>query len=166
MTLLVQIENELLGEYLDAEKEAHRMIVFVIGYVKCPYEAEINLTITDNDDIQQLNKEFRGIDRPTDVLSFPMVDYEEPLDFSIAESSPGDYFNPESGELLLGDIVISAEKVISQADEYGHTVLREYCFLIVHSMLHLFGYDHIEEEDRAEMEKLQKEIMDAAGIYR
>ena len=166
MTLLVQIENELLGEYLDAEKEAHRMIDFVIGYVKCPYEAEINLTITDNDDIQQLNKEFRGIDRPTDVLSFPMVDYEEPLDFSIAESSPGDYFNPESGELLLGDIVISAEKVISQADEYGHTVLREYCFLIVHSMLHLFGYDHIEEEDRAEMEKLQKEIMDAAGIHR
>lgn len=166
MTLLVQNENELLDQYLDARKEAGRMIDFVIDYVKCPYETEINLTITDNTEIQQINREFRDIDKPTDVLSFPMVDYEEPLDFSIAEASPGDYFNPETGELLLGDIVISAEKVISQAEEYGHTVLREFCFLIVHSMLHLFGYDHIEDEDRAVMEKLQKEIMDAAGIHR
>ncbi|MCR5324743.1 MAG: rRNA maturation RNase YbeY [Lachnospiraceae bacterium] len=166
MTLLVQKENELLDEYLDVEKEAKKMTDFVIDFVKCPYETEINLTITDNSEIQQINKEFRDIDKPTDVLSFPMVDYEEPLDFSIAEESPGDYFNPETGELLLGDIVISAEKVIAQAEEYGHGILREYCFLIVHSMLHLFGYDHIEEEDRVKMEALQKEIMDAAGIYR
>lgn len=166
MTLLVQKESELLDRHLDVEAEARKMIDFVIEYLDCPYETEINLTITDNAEIQQINKEFRDIDKPTDVLSFPMVDYEEPFDFSIAEESPGDYFNPESGELLLGDIVISTEKVISQAEEYGHGILREYCFLIVHSMLHLFGYDHIEEDDRTIMEKLQEEIMNAAGILR
>lgn len=166
MTLLVQKENEILDGHFDAECEARKMIDFVLEYLKCPYETEINLTITDNAEIQKINKDFRDIDKPTDVLSFPMVDYDEPFDFSIAEASVGDYFNPESGELLLGDIVISAEKVISQAEEYGHSILREYCFLIVHSMLHLFGYDHIEEGDRAVMEKLQDEIMNAAGIYR
>ena len=166
MTLLVQKENELLDEHIDVEKEAQKMVEFVIDHVKCPYETEVNLTITDNDEIQQLNNEFRQIDKPTDVLSFPMVDYEKPLDFTIAESDPGNYFNPESGELLLGDIVISADKVISQAEEYGHSILREFCFLIVHSMLHLFGYDHIEDDERAVMEKLQDEIMNKAGIFR
>ena len=166
MTILIEKENDILDEYIDPEKEAHRMTEFVIDHMKCPYETEINLTITDNDGIQSINKEYRGLDKPTDVLSFPMVDYEKPLDFSIAENAPEDYFNPESGELLLGDIVISAQKVIEQAESYGHGILREYCFLIVHSMLHLFGYDHIEDDDRLVMEKLQDEIMNAAGIIR
>ncbi len=166
MTLLIEKENELLDSYFDPEKEAEKMIAFVIDHMKCPYETEINLTITDNETIHGINKEYRGIDKATDVLSFPMVDYEKPFDFSNAEQSPDDCFNPDSGELLLGDIVISAEKVIEQAGEYGHGILREYCFLIVHSMLHLFGYDHIEDDDRAVMEKLQDEIMNAAGILR
>ena len=109
MTLLIEKENDLLDEYFDPEKEAERMTGFVIDHMKCPYEAEINLTITDNDEIHRINLEHRGIDKPTDVLSFPMVDYEKPFDFGIAESSPGDYFNLETGELLLGDIVISAQ---------------------------------------------------------
>ena len=166
MTLLIDKECDLLDAVIDTEKEAGKMAVFVVDRLNCPYEVEINLTITDNDSIRRLNKEFRGIDRPTDVLSFPMLEYEEPFNFSVAETSPGDSFNPDSGELLLGDIVISAEKVIEQAREYGHSVLREYCFLIVHSMLHLFGYDHMEENDRLIMEKLQSDIMNAAGISR
>ncbi|MCR5766919.1 MAG: rRNA maturation RNase YbeY [Lachnospiraceae bacterium] len=166
MTLLMQKENDSLDGIIDVEKEAKNIIDFVIDHMKCPYEAEVNLTITDNEEIRRVNKEFRGIDKATDVLSFPMVDYEEPFDFSAAEASPGDYFNPDSGELLLGDIMISAEKVLEQAELYGHSPKREYCFLIVHSMLHLFGYDHIEDEDRVIMEGLQNEIMEAAGISR
>ena len=165
MTYLIQIENELLKD-IDPEKEAKTMIDFIMDHLDCPYESEVNLTVTDNETIREYNRGYRNIDKATDVLSFPMVDYEQPFDFSLAEQSPDVYFNPESGELLLGDIVISAEKVIEQANEYGHSIKREFCFLITHSMLHLFGYDHIEEEDRFEMERLQEEIMNAAGIGR
>ena len=102
-----------------------------------------------------MNLEQRGIDRPTDVLSFPMIEYDAPGDFSVIDEETGDAFTPETGELMLGDIVISKEKVLSQAEEYGHSPKREYAFLIAHSMLHLFGYDHMEEEERAEMEAHQ-----------
>ena len=112
-----------------------------------------------------MNREHRQIDRATDVLSFPMLDYETPGDLSGIEEQ-GDAFNPESGELMLGDIVISKERVIAQAEEYGHSVRREYAFLIAHSMLHLLGYDHMEEEERRLMEDRQRGIMDKAEIPR
>ena len=80
-----------------------------------------------------------------------MVEYDIPGDFSCVDEETGDMFNPENGELMLGDIVISKERVIAQAEEYGHSVKREYAFLIAHSMLHLFGYDHMEEGERAVM---------------
>lgn len=165
MTLQYECETEYsLG--IDCEKEARQIIEFTLDYLDCPYEAEVNLTLTDNDGIHALNKEFRGIDRPTDVLSFPLVDYEKPNCFDGIEDNAEDYFNPDTGELLLGDIVISAETAAAQAEEYGHSVRREFCFLIVHSMLHLFGYDHMLDEERAVMEELQKKILDAAGISR
>lgn len=165
MTLL--FETEVVAKFdFECEEEAQKIIKYTLDYLKVPYEAEINLTLTDNPGIHELNKEYRDIDRPTDVLSFPLVDYPEPLDFSIAEQSEEDYFNPDTGELLLGDIVISVDKVREQAAEYGHAERREYCFLIVHSMLHLLGYDHMEDNERAVMEKLQKEILDSAGIVR
>ena len=113
-----------------------------------------------------MNLEQRGIDRPTDVLSFPMIEYDAPGDFSVIDEETGDAFNPETGELMLGDIVISKEKVLSQAEEYGHSPKREYAFLIAHSMLHLFGYDHMEEEERAEMEAHQRAIMEKVWIPR
>ena len=113
-----------------------------------------------------MNREHRGIDRPTDVLSFPNVDYETPADFSGIEDSIEDYFDPESGELCLGDIVISVDKVLEQAKEYGHSPKREYAFLIAHSMLHLLGYDHMEPEEAAVMEHKQEEILNRLGITR
>ncbi len=134
----------------------------------CPYELEVNLTFTDDQGIQELNRQFRGMDRPTDVLSFPMVDYEAPADFTLLED-PGAqaaYFHPETGELLLGDIVISIERARRQALEYGHSLKREICFLTAHSMLHLFGYDHIEEKERMAMEAKQEEILQSLGIIR
>lgn len=112
-----------------------------------------------------MNREHRGIDRPTDVLSFPMLDVRTPGDLSGVEEMP-DAFDPESGELMLGDIVISKDKVIAQAEEYGHSLKREYAFLIAHSMLHLLGYDHMEDDERLLMEQRQREIMEKAKIPR
>ena len=113
-----------------------------------------------------MNLEFRQIDRPTDVLSFPMIEYGRPGDFSGIDEERDDIFNPESVELLLGDIVISKNKVLSQAEQYGHEPKREYAFLIAHSMLHLFGYDHMEEEERHIMEERQRIIMQKVNILR
>ena len=95
-----------------------------------------------------------------------MIDYQIPSDFSHLEDDSEDYFNPETGELLLGDIVISVEKVIEQAQKYGHSRERELAFLVAHSMLHLFGYDHIKESEREKMEKKQEEILKILGIER
>ena len=165
MTLQIETETDI-GLGLDVEQEARSIVEFTLDELKCPWECEINLTLTDNEGIRKLNKEFRNIDSATDVLSFPLVDYETPADFEGVEEHAEDYFNPDTGELMLGDIVISTEKVLEQAKEYGHSVRREFCFLIVHSLLHLSGYDHIEEADRLIMEPLQKQILDNAGITR
>ncbi len=94
-----------------------------------------------------------------------MVEYEKPGDFDKIESDD-DLFNPETGEVILGDIVLCAERIYSQAEEYNHSVLREYAFLIAHSMLHLFGFDHMTEEEASVMEQKQREILDYLNISR
>lgn len=164
MTLFFEEEGELKLP-LECESLAQKVIEAAIDYVDCPYESEVNLLLTMNDEIHEMNQNFREIDRATDVLSFPMVDYEKAGNFDFLEDAM-EYFNPETGELMLGDIVISKEKVISQAEEYGHSIEREYAFLIAHSMLHLFGYDHMEEEERIAMEEKQKEILEQLQILR
>ena len=145
---------------------AQRVVDHCLDYASFPYEAEVNLTLTDNDGIHQINKEFRNIDRPTDVLSFPMLDYDTPGDFSFLDDEDSDDFNPDTGEALLGDIIISVDKVFEQAENYGHSVEREFAFLITHSMLHLFGYDHMEENEAKVMEEKQKEILQQMNILR
>ena len=150
----------------DAEKLATEVISASLDYLDCPYEANVNVLFTDNAGIREMNREFRNIDRETDVLSFPMIDYEIPGDFSRLEDSSECYFDPESGELLFGDIVISLEKAAAQAEEYGHTMKREVAFLMAHSMLHLGGYDHMEEDERKNMERMQEEILTKLGITR
>lgn len=164
MTLYYEDEGELQLP-LECETLARKVIEAVMDYENCPYETEVNLLLTMNQDIHELNLNFRQIDRPTDVLSFPMVDYEEAGNFDFLEEAD-EYFHPESGELMLGDIVISKEKVLEQAKEYGHSIEREYAFLIAHSMLHLFGYDHMEEEERLVMETKQKEVLEQLQILR
>ena len=164
MTLFFEEEGELKLD-LPCKELAEKVINAALDYVACPYETEVNLLLTMNDEIQEMNRNFREIDRPTDVLSFPMIDYEEAGNFDFLENEL-DAFHPESGELILGDIVISKDKVISQAEEYGHSVEREFAFLIAHSMLHLFGYDHMEEAERLEMEQKQKEILEILQIKR
>ena len=166
MDLIIEKETEDSFDF-DYEKAAESIIKQALDYLKCPYEVQVNLTLTDNEGIHEINKEYRQIDRPTDVLSFPLIDYEEPNVFpENLEEAAEDYFDLDTGELMLGDIIISVEKCKEQAVEYGHSVLREYSFLIVHSILHLFGYDHMEDDERAVMEQKQREILDAAGISR
>ena len=136
------------------------------SYEQCPYEAEVNVVLTDNPSIRQVNREYRNMDAATDVLSFPMVEYETPSDFSRVEELFADCFNPESGELMLGDIMISMDKVEEQAEKYGHSQERELAFLVAHSMLHLLGYDHMKEAERLVMEKKQNEILESKGYTR
>lgn len=164
--MTINIEEEVSFEFPFEHRElAQKVISFALDYEKFPFEAEICLTIVDNAGIQEINREQRGIDAPTDVLSFPMISYEHAGDFSGIEDS-GDNFNPDTGEALLGDIVISAEKVISQADDYGHSPKREYAFLIVHSVLHLLGHDHMTPEEAAFMENKQTDILNEMNILR
>lgn len=150
---------------IDYTEIADKVISSALDYEQCPYEAEISLTLTDNERIREINREFRGIDRPTDVLSFPMIEYYTAGEFDFLEECP-QCFNPESGELMLGDIIISLDKVEEQAKAYGHSVIREYAFLIAHSMLHLMGYDHMSDEEAEVMELKQRCILDGLGIIR
>lgn len=164
MTLYFEEEgDERLS--LPCEKLAEETAEAVLDDAGCPYEAQVNLLLTEDTEIHRMNLEFRGIDRPTDVLSFPMIEYEAPGEFDFLENRE-DCFDPETGELVLGDIVISKDRVLAQAEEYGHSVKREFAFLIAHSMLHLIGYDHMEEDERAAMEEKQRQILGALGILR
>ncbi len=165
MSLYMEEEGSVRLPF-DTEDTAKRVIEAALEYEGCPYEAEINLLLTTDEDIREMNQMFRQMDKSTDVLSFPMLEFETPSDFSTLEAQEQGAFNPESGELMLGDIVISKDKVISQAEAYGHTSMREYAFLVAHSMLHLFGYDHIKEDERLVMEQKQKEILENIQIYR
>lgn len=161
------LEKEAEPDFdFDYEEVARTVVEFSLEHEGFPYEAEVNLTLTDNDGIWAINKEFRQIDRPTDVLSFPMLSYETPGDFSFLSEENEDDFNPDTGEVILGDIIISVDKVKEQAKEYGHSLKREFAFLITHSMLHLFGYDHMEPDEAAVMEDHQRKILDALDIKR
>lgn len=164
MTLYYEEEGDILLP-LDCEAIAAEVIEYTLDQIGCPYEAEINLLLTTDAEIHVMNREFRGIDRATDVLSFPMIEYPVPGEFQFLETED-EAFHPETGELLMGDIVISKEKVIAQAEEFGHSLKREFAFLIVHSVLHLSGYDHIEEADRIVMEEKQRQILERMNILR
>lgn len=164
MTILLEKETEIIFE-IEYEQIAHEVVQAALDYVKCPYECEVNILLTDNEGIRITNNEMRNIDASTDVLSFPMIDFQSEGDFSVAENDIS-LFNANSGELLLGDIMISLEKVKEQALEFNHSMKREYAFLIAHSMLHLSGYDHMEQEERIRMEQMQEEILQHIGYTR
>ena len=165
MTITIERESEIPLPFSEQEV-AEAVISETLDYEDCPYEVQVNIILTSNDEIQQINLEQRGVDAPTDVLSFPMVEYAYPSDFTVLEADDMNSFDPDTGELILGDIVISVDKVIEQAEKYGHDIKREYAFLIEHSMLHLFGYDHMDEVERENMELKQEEILTRLNITR
>lgn len=130
------------------------------------YNYEISIVITDNAGIRIMNNRFRNIDRETDVLSFPMIEFHnEDLENHHYDISDEE-INPETGDVMLGDIVISIEKAYEQAEEYGHSFERELAFLTVHSTLHLLGYDHMITEDELVMRKKQEKILSDINLSR
>ena len=164
MTIPVERETEIkLG--FDEEALIRRVCEAALDAESCPYEAEVDVLLTDDASIREINNSERGIDRATDVLSFPALELPAPGDFSRVEEDPM-LFHPETGELLLGDMVISLDKVRQQAAEYGHSEERELAFLTAHSMYHLMGYDHEEEKGRLEMEARQEALLQRLGIRR
>ena len=165
---MVTIEYECETDFdlgLDCPALAKMVAEKVLDMEKCPWDAQVNLVLTDNETIHKTNLEYRQIDRATDVLSFPMVDFPAPADYSVLEDDDS-CFDPESGELLLGDIMISIPKAVEQAEAYGHSVKREYAFLVAHSMLHLLGYDHMVDEERIVMEQKQEKALQQLQIGR
>ncbi|MDD7419510.1 MAG: rRNA maturation RNase YbeY [Ruminococcus sp.] len=164
MTLQIDYETDReIG--IEYEELAKKVVQKVLDMEGCPYDAQVNLVLTDNEEIQRVNTEFREIPAPTDVLSFPMIPFETPADYAIVEEDES-YFDLDTDELLLGDIMISVDKVFAQAEEYGHSVTREFCFLVAHSMLHLLGYDHMTPEEAVVMENKQRTALDELGITR
>jgi len=166
MTIDIGLDKESGALFsFDYEKTAKEAVRYVLEREGFPYEAEINLLLTDDAGIREANAQFRQKDSATDVLSFPMIDYEKAGDFSkLGESD--DNFNPDTGEAVLGDIMVNVDRVRQQAESFGHSELREFVFLIVHSMLHLLGYDHIDPKDASVMEPLQEKILEEMNILR
>lgn len=149
MHILINNENELIkisDIMLEKIKNALVTGLELLGYSN---NYEISISIVDENEIRELNNQYRGVDKKTDVLSFPLYERDE---------------IPQSG--MLGDIVISSNKVREQAKEFGHSEEREFIYLAIHSLLHLLGYDHIEEEDRIEMRSKEKAIMKKLGIFK
>lgn len=164
MTIQIDYETDRQLD-IDYTALANKVAQQILDSENCPYEASVNLVITDNEEIKRVNAEFRSINAPTDVLSFPMIPFETPADYSVVEDQD-EYFDLDTDELLLGDVMISVDRVFSQAEEYGHSTEREFSFLFAHSMLHLLGYDHMEPEEAAVMEAKQAQALKVLGINR
>ena len=161
------VENETQTEFdFDIKQVFDLVAEEVLDSENCPYEAQVNLLVTDNEGIREYNRQYRNMDSSTDVLSFPMLPFETEADFGLVEGHEAYYFDPETGELLLGDIIISADKVTEQAEKYGHSAKREFAFLAAHSLLHLCGYDHMETEEAKVMERKQEEVLGRLSITR
>lgn len=149
----------------DYKEVCERTVKEVLSFLDFPMEAEISVTITDDEVIKAMNKEYRDIDSPTDVLSFPLIQFDLTKPYKECVFTADDK-DPDTGDICLGDIVLNLNRIKSQAEEYGHSLEREYSFLICHSMLHLLGYDHIKDDDREKMEEAQKQVMERLGISR
>lgn len=165
MTSYVENETAVNFEF-DMKEILDKVMEKVLEKENCPYEAQVNLLLTDDEGIREFNRQYREIDRATDVLSFPNLSFEAEADFSVAEDREADCFDPDSGELILGDIIISADKVKEQAEKFGHSEKREFAFLTAHSLLHLCGYDHMTEDEAKVMEEKQEAYLTELGITR
>ncbi len=162
MSVLIDNRQELITVDQKLEDLVQKIVNAVLEYEENEENYEVSLSFVNDEEIQDLNKEYRGINSPTDVLSFPMMEFEEEGE-DIDEDEEFEYMEEE---LPLGDIVISMDRAKAQAAEYGHSFERELSFLVVHGMLHLLGYDHEEEKDERVMIKIQEEILDILKINR
>ncbi|CAM2142044.1 rRNA maturation RNase YbeY [Bacillus halotolerans] len=156
MSLLIDIVDETGSVSEEMLKEVENLLQFAAEREGVQDQAEVSVTIVTNEDIQQINKEYRGKDTPTDVISFALEEEgENEVEIVGAEMPP-----------VLGDIIISADRTREQAEEYNHSFKRELGFLAVHGFLHLLGYDHMTKEEEEEMFTKQKDLLDAYGLKR
>lgn len=152
-TVLIKNDQKKIKMTPDLRRLVKKAVLATLEFEDFGRRAEVSVTFTDNEKIHALNREYRNVDRPTDVLSFPLSDGED--------------YDTDGDAVLLGDIVISLERAQTQAEEYGHSFEREVAFLTVHSMLHLLGYDHeTSPEDERDMFARQDEILISAGMTR
>ncbi|KEI00962.1 rRNA maturation RNase YbeY [Clostridium botulinum] len=143
------------------------IITYTLKEEEVKVNTEVSVIFIDNSTIKEINKETRDIDQVTDVLSFPMLDYPEgKIYIETYKDYEFDASYLDEGELVLGDIVLSLERAEEQSKDFGHSFLREVCYLTVHSVLHLLGYDHMEEEDKVRMRKREEEILEKFSITR
>jgi probable rRNA maturation factor len=166
---MIYVDNR--QDILDVKEEfvdkLKNVIEFALKEEQVNIQCEVSLVLVDNSEIKEINKDTRGIDKETDVLSFPMLEYENKkvfkemyLDYKFL---PSDF---DGEELVLGDIVLSLEKAMEQSKEYNHSYEREAAYLLVHSVLHLLGYDHMEDEDKKIMRNREEEILNKLNITR
>ncbi|HAL63066.1 MAG TPA: rRNA maturation RNase YbeY [Clostridiales bacterium] len=158
--IILENNQDKLAIEDDIRETIERVILKTLEVENCKFDAQVSVTIVDLAEIRRINRDMRNIDSETDVLSFPMLEFDE------NRNMIEDDYDLDDGKLLLGDIVICAERAKSQAEEYGHSFLREMAFLTVHSMLHLLGYDHMEKEEEKEMFSRQEDILNILGIKR
>ncbi len=164
--MILNFENETdINLTFSYEEVCEKVCLAVLDYEEFSKDVLVELTITDNEGIHEINLSQRNIDRPTDVLSFPMIDFSDIESYQDIYDD-NECLDPETGLVFLGCIVISVDKIKEQAEEYGHSELREFAFLVCHSMLHLLGYDHMTEDEEKEMFAKQKEVMEIVGISR
>lgn len=149
----------------DMEKLIYNCIEKVLDMEGFLLKAMVDIILVDNQDIRKINLEYRDVDKATDVLSFPMLDLNPGQKFLDADTFVKD-MDPDTGAVILGDIIVSMEKVKEQAEEYGHSFERELGFLIVHGMLHLLGYDHMTEDDRNTMRSREEAVLEALNLTR
>ena len=148
-------------------KELEHTIEFALKEEEVNIPFEISLLFVDNDEIREINNETRNIDKETDVLSFPMLDYpKDKVLKDVYKNYEFDETYMDGEELVLGDIVLSLEKALEQSKEYNHSFKREASYLVVHSVLHLLGYDHMEEDEKKVMRKREEEILGELDIKR
>ncbi|WP_239253988.1 rRNA maturation RNase YbeY [Listeria ilorinensis] len=153
---LIDETEELASEKIQLVEE---ILQFTADYLQLPPDTEMSVTFTDNESIREMNRDYRGKDQATDVISFALEE--------IGEGETEIRYESEEGmPRVLGDIIISTERAAEQAAEYGHTIERELGFLAVHGLLHLLGYDHMLPEEEKVMFGLQKEVLDAYGLQR
>ncbi|SEF74194.1 probable rRNA maturation factor [Caloramator fervidus] len=161
---MVFIENnqqkiQVTDEIINLIKE---VIERAIRYENIDFKYEVNVYLVDNELIREYNRDYRNIDKETDVLSFPMIDFNKREKYKVEKTD----FDPETNCVLLGDIVLSLEKALEQSKEYGHSFEREIAFLTVHSVLHLLGYDHEKEEERIVMRNKEEDILKSMSLVR
>lgn len=155
---MIEINYNKIEKMEREEVIIKKVVQAVLEEEKIVHELYINITLTNNEEIHIINKQYRDVDRPTDVLSFPMYERDE-----ITELRKKDNIFAEE---ILGDIIISIPKVKEQAEEYGHSFERELAYLTTHGMLHLLGYDHMIDEEKEQMRKREEEILEKLNITR